>query len=111
MVKVLLDSASLDSASARPLSLLRALWQRHSSPPVPPQGAPGRSRAAWYSQSEAQPLGAPPPPRRLKRAACKVADLIALDHPGVPHPVPLDLYDPFGLFGEMDEETKVSTVE
>jgi hypothetical protein len=30
----------------------------------------------------------------------------AYKYTGVPHPVPLDLYDPFGLFGEMDEETK-----
>ena len=28
------------------------------------------------------------------------------DAPLVPHPIPFDLYDPFGLFGEMDEETK-----
>ena len=34
----------------------------------------------------------------------------AYKYTGVPHPVPLDLYDPFGLFGEMDEETKARLV-
>ena len=33
--------------------------------------------AARYSQSEAQPLGAQPPPRGPKRAASKVADFAA----------------------------------
>ena len=36
--------------------------------------------AARHSQSEAQPLGAPPPPRGLKRAASEVADATAFDH-------------------------------
>jgi hypothetical protein len=30
----------------------------------------------------------------------------AYKYTGVPHPVPLNLYDPFGLFEDMDEETK-----
>ena len=34
--------------------------------------------AARYSQIEAQPLGAQPPPRGLKRAASKVADFTAV---------------------------------
>ena len=46
-------------------------WQRPSSPPVPPQRAPGGSRRLGTPQSEAQPLGPQRPPRRLKRAACK----------------------------------------
>ena len=40
---------------------------------MPPQHAPGGSGAAWYSQSEAQPLGAQPLPRGPKRAAFKVS--------------------------------------
>ena len=59
------QSFPLGSAPARPL--------------VPPQGAPGGSGAAWYSQSEAQPLGTPPPPRGLERAASKVAGFTAFD--------------------------------
>ena len=40
--------------------------------------------AAWYSQGEAQPLGAQPPPRGLKRAASKVAGFTTetVDHLG-----------------------------
>ena len=40
-------------------------------------GRAWRLRAARYSQSEAQPLGAPPPSRGLERAASKVAGLTA----------------------------------
>ena len=36
-------------------------------------------RAVRHSQSEAQPLGARPPPRGLERAASKVADFTAFD--------------------------------
>ena len=38
--------------------------------------------AARHSQGEAQPLGAPPRPQLLERAASKVADLTAFDQPG-----------------------------
>ena len=50
---------------------------------VPQPGSCASSRRAWrlraarHSQSEAQPLGAQPPPRGLKRAASKVADFTA----------------------------------
>ena len=40
-----------------------------------------RLRAARYSQSEAQPLGARPPPWGFKQAASKVAAFDANDHP------------------------------
>ena len=60
-----------------------------SAPSVEPQlapcASPGRAwrlGAAQYSQSEAQPLGAQPPPRAPKRAACKVAGFTAFDHLG-----------------------------
>ena len=57
---------------------------------VPPLAAPQlaacassarawRLRAARHSQSEAQPLGAPPPPRVAELAASKVADFTAFD--------------------------------
>ena len=59
------------------------LWQRPSSPPVPPRGAPRRSRAARHSQSEAQPLGAPPSPWLPELAASQVADSTAFDHAGL----------------------------
>ena len=39
--------------------------------------------AARHSQSEAQPLGAPPPPRGFERAASNVAGFTAFDHLGV----------------------------
>ena len=49
----------------------------------------GRARRLWaarYSQSEAQPPGAPPQPRGLlERAASKVADSTAFGHPGTRH--------------------------
>ena len=41
-----------------------------------------RLRAARHSQSEARPLGAPPRPRGLKRAASKVADFASFDRLG-----------------------------
>ena len=43
-------------------------WQRLSSPPVPPLAA---LRSAALPEAEAQPLGAPPPPRGAELAACK----------------------------------------
>ena len=52
-------------------------WQCPSSPPVPPQGAPGGSGAAQHSQGEAQPRGAQSPPRGPKQAASKVTDFTA----------------------------------
>ena len=48
-----------------------------------PSGRAWRLWAARYSQGEAQPLGAQPPPRGLKRAASKVANLTAVDPSGV----------------------------
>ena len=56
------QSARLGRAPARPLRASRA--------------------RAWHSQGEAQPLGAPPPPRVLERAASKVADSTAFDPVG-----------------------------
>ena len=56
---------------------------------VPQLGSCASSGRAWwlwaarYSQGEAQPLGPQPRPRGLKRAASKVADSTAFDHPGV----------------------------
>ena len=61
-------------------------WQRPSSPPVPPQRAPGGSGAARHSQGEAQPLGAPPPPRGLRRASSKVAYSTVFGRLGVNFP-------------------------
>ena len=55
------SKCSLSSAPAR---LLRLLW------------------AARYSQEEAGPLGAQPPPRVLEPAASKAADFTAPDRPG-----------------------------
>ena len=57
-------------------------WQCPSSPPVPPQGAPGGSGRVGTPRVEARPLGAPPPPRAFKRAASKVANFTAFIHPG-----------------------------
>ena len=54
-----------------------SLAVRQLAPSVPP-GAPGGSEQR-LSQSEAQPLGAQPPPRGLKRAASKVADFTGFD--------------------------------
>ena len=57
-----------------------ALWQV-------PCASSGRARwlcAARPSQEEAGPLGAPPLPRALERAASKAADSTAFDHAGVP---------------------------
>ena len=54
-------------------------------PQLGSRASPGRARrlcAAQHSQSEAQPLGAQPPPRAPKRAACKVAGFTAFDHLG-----------------------------
>eukprot|EP00964_Phaeocystis_antarctica_P139247 scaffold103996_cov66-Phaeocystis_antarctica.AAC.1 len=50
-------------------------WQRPSSPPAPPQGAPGGP--GRY----ALPLGAQPRPRVLERAASKAADSTAPARP------------------------------
>ena len=60
-----------------------APWQRPSSAPAPPQGAPDSS--GWLSapRGEAGPLGAQPPPRVLERAAFKVAHVTAFDHVGM----------------------------
>merc|ERR1740124_1342728 len=68
-------------------------WHSPSSPPVPPQGAPGGSGIARHSQSEAQPLGAQPPPRVLERAASRVADLTAFAPPGLGRHAPVLLPD------------------
>ena len=57
-------------------------WQGPSSAPVPPQGAPGGSAAARYSQVEARPLGAQRLPQVLELAASKVADSTAFVHVG-----------------------------
>ena len=54
-------------------------------PQLGPCGSLGRSwrlQAARHSQSEAQPLGAQPPPRGLKRTAAKVTDFTAFDYVG-----------------------------
>ena len=51
--------------------------QSPSPPPCASSRRAWRLRAARYSQSEAQPLGAPPPSRGLERAASKVAGLTA----------------------------------
>ena len=56
-----------------------------AAPQLDPSASSGRARRLWaarYTQSEAQPLGTPPPPQGLKRAASKVADSTAFDHPG-----------------------------
>ena len=63
---------------------------------VPPLAVPRLSsctssgRAWWlcaarHSQSEAQPVGTQPAPRRLTRAASKVAHFTAFLHPGIVH--------------------------
>ena len=55
-------------------------------PQLAPCASSGRAWRLWaaqYSQSEAQPLGAPPLPRGLKRAASKVADFTAFGHLGM----------------------------
>jgi len=69
--------------------LLRGLGVQLNTLKVPlllaPCASSGRAWRLWaarHSQGEAQPLGAQPPPRGLKRAASKVADFAALDHPG-----------------------------
>ena len=52
-------------------------------PQLAPCASSGRACRLWaalYPQSEAQPLGAQPPPRGLERAASKVADFTAFDH-------------------------------
>ena len=72
------QSFPLGSAPARPL--------------VPPQGAPGGSGAAWYSQSEAQPLGTPPTPRVLELAALKVAGSTASCCPSRTNAAPGDAH-------------------
>ena len=60
------SKCSLGSAPARPCTFSARAW---------------RPRAACHSQSEAPPQSAQPPPRGLKRAASKVADFTAVDHP------------------------------
>ena len=54
-------------------------WQCPSSPPCASSGGAWWLRAAWYSQSEAQPLGAQPPPRGLELAASKVTHVKQID--------------------------------
>ena len=50
--------------------------------PCAPSARAWRLWAARHSQSEARPLTAQPLPRGLERAASKVADFTAFDHPG-----------------------------
>ena len=57
-------------------------WQRPSSAPVPPQGAPGSSGWPGAPTGETGPLSAQPLPRVLERAASKAADFPAFDPPG-----------------------------
>ena len=56
------------------------LWWCPISPPVPPQRAPGGSRQLGTPRVRPRPLGAPPPPRGLERAAPKVVDFTTFDH-------------------------------
>ena len=54
-------------------------------PQLAPCASSGRAWRLWaarYSESEAQPLGAQPPPRGLELAASKVGHFTAFDHPG-----------------------------
>ena len=80
--------------SAAPLKVMTATVSggsatRSKCPPPWPQLAPCAPSArdwllwaAWYSQSAAQPRGAPPPPRGLKRAASKSPMSLPLDYVG-----------------------------
>ena len=68
------------------LAPLFVLQHDQSAPLAVPQlGSCASSARAWrlwaarYSQREAQPLAAPPPPQGLKRAASKVADFTGFD--------------------------------
>ena len=54
-----------------------------SSPPVPPQRAPGGSGRLGTPRAEVRPPGAPPPPPVLERAASKVAHVAAFDRAAV----------------------------
>ena len=53
-----------------------------SSPPVPPQGAPGGSGQLGTPRVRPSHQAPQPPPRGLKRAASKVADSAAVEPPG-----------------------------
>eukprot|EP00964_Phaeocystis_antarctica_P084904 scaffold53562_cov36-Phaeocystis_antarctica.AAC.1 len=57
-------------------------WQCPRSAPTPPQCAPGGSSWLGAPRREAGPLGAPPLPRVLERAASEAADVPAFDHSG-----------------------------
>ena len=81
-----LDGEALELRAFAGNTPLIAKYAQHSkSPPLAgPElnscASPGRARRLWaarYTQSEAQPLGTPPPPQGLKRAASKVADSAA----------------------------------
>ena len=53
-----------------------------AAPQLAPCASSGRAWRLWaarHSRCDAQPLGAPPPPRGAKRAASKVADFTAFD--------------------------------
>ena len=53
-------------------------WQRPSSAPVPPQGAPGGSGQLGTPRGEAGPLGAQPLPRLLELATSQAAYFLPL---------------------------------
>ena len=62
--------------------LKTAVW---AGPHLGPCASPGRTWRLWaarYSQEEAGPLSAQPPPRVLEPAASEAADSAALDHSG-----------------------------
>ena len=102
-----LASAQLETALFDIMDEAQQLGQ--SAPLAGPQlgfcassGCAWRLWAARYSQGEAQPLGAtplgaPPPPRALERAACKAADFSAFGPPGMTHCPSLDMLTPSHL--------------
>eukprot|EP00964_Phaeocystis_antarctica_P136133 scaffold100552_cov54-Phaeocystis_antarctica.AAC.2 len=64
-----------------------ASWQRPSSAPAPPQGAP--DSPGWLSapRGEAGPLSAQPSPRVLELATSKAAHVTAFDHVALSAPL------------------------
>ena len=63
----------------RAVALLGSERPPPSAAPAAPYGAPGGSGRLGTPRAEVRPLGAPRPPRGLKRAASKVAVFTACD--------------------------------
>eukprot|EP00964_Phaeocystis_antarctica_P126927 scaffold90602_cov52-Phaeocystis_antarctica.AAC.1 len=57
-------------------------WQRPSSAPAPPQGAPGVSGQPGTPRKRPRPLGTQPLPRVIEPAASKAADFTGFDRLG-----------------------------